>query len=70
MLLKLDAFCENSKLDTNANYYLRGVEYLRERHLEILGYKVVHINLNEWNSMYMNLPGAKNDYLRNLLQLS
>jgi hypothetical protein len=40
------------------------------RHLEILGFKVVHIKIQEWNSMYLNISGAKRNYLINLLQLS
>jgi hypothetical protein len=51
-------------------YYLKGQEHLKQRHLEILGYKVIHINYSEWNSMYMNVPGAKVNYLKNLLQIT
>lgn len=64
LLLKLDAFCDN---DAN---FLKGSESLKMRHLEILGYKVVHIKIQEWNSMYLNISGAKKNYLINLLQLS
>jgi len=49
---------------------MKGVEILRMRHLEILGYKVVHIRYNEWNSMYLNVEGAKLNYLKNLLKLT
>lgn len=61
LLLKIDSFCQNNRS------HLRGQEILRQRHLEILGYRVVQISYNEWNSMYMNLPGAKLNYLKKLL---
>lgn len=61
--MRLDAFCQN-----NSNQ-LRGPEILRERHLEMLGYKVVQVNHNEWNSLYMSVPGAKLNYLKGLLEI-
>lgn len=61
LLLKLDAFCENSF------YFLRGHETLRQRHLELLGYKVVHVKFHEWNSMHMNVSGEKLGYLKSLI---
>lgn len=64
LLLKIDAFCQNNRNQ------LRGQEILRERHLEMLGYKVVQVNYSEWNAMYMSVPGAKVTYLKNLLQLT
>ncbi|KAL5276542.1 hypothetical protein ACFFRR_002016 [Megaselia abdita] len=64
LLLKLDSFCENDLT------FLKGMEHLRTRHLEMMGYKVVHINVNDWNSMYMNVPGVKTNYLKCLLQIS
>lgn len=64
LLLKIDAFCQNNRSQ------IRGPETLRERHLEMLGYKVVQVNYNEWNSMYMNLPGARQNYLKELLQIA
>ncbi|KAM7353804.1 FAST kinase domain-containing protein 1, mitochondrial [Cochliomyia hominivorax] len=64
LLLKLDSFCEN---DLNA---LRGPESLKIKHLEMMGYKVLHINEHDWNSKYMNAPGAKQNYLKCLLQIS
>ncbi|XP_065357681.1 FAST kinase domain-containing protein 1, mitochondrial [Calliphora vicina] len=64
LLLKLDSFCEN---DLDA---LRGPESLKIKHLEMMGYKVVHINEHDWNSKYMNAPGAKQNYLKCLLQIS
>lgn len=48
---------------------MRGQEILRERHLEMLGYRVVQVSYSEWNAMYMNVPGAKVTYLKNLLQI-
>ncbi|XP_023166285.2 FAST kinase domain-containing protein 1, mitochondrial isoform X2 [Drosophila hydei] len=64
LLLKLDSFCEN---DLTA---LRGPESLKIKHLEMMGYKVLHINEHDWNSKYMNAPGAKANYLKCLLQIS
>ncbi|KNC23192.1 hypothetical protein FF38_07741, partial [Lucilia cuprina] len=64
LLLKLDSFCEN---DLNA---LRGPESMKIKHLEMMGYKVLHINEHDWNSKYMNVPGAKQNYLKCLLQIS
>lgn len=61
--MKLDSFCQNDHTQ------LRGPEVLRERHLEMLGYRVVQVNYNEWNSMYMSVPGAKMNYLKGLLQI-
>ncbi|XP_005177835.3 FAST kinase domain-containing protein 1, mitochondrial isoform X1 [Musca domestica] len=64
LLLKLDSFCAN---DLNA---LRGPDSLKIKHLEMMGYKVLHINEHDWNSKYMNAPGAKTKYLKCLLQIS
>ncbi|KAH8404356.1 hypothetical protein KR222_004911 [Zaprionus bogoriensis] len=64
LLLKLDSFCEN---DLTA---LRGPDSLKIKHLEMLGYRVLHINEHDWNSKYMNAPGAKANYLKCLLQIS
>lgn len=63
LLLKRDAFCQND------NRQVRGPQILRERHLEMLGYKVVQVNYSEWNAMYMNVPGAKMNYLKGLLEI-
>lgn len=63
LLLKIDAFCQNNRNQ------LRGREILRQRHLEMLGYRVVQISFNDWNAMYMSLPGAKLNYLKKLLQI-
>jgi hypothetical protein len=63
LLLKFDMFCNN---DINR---LRGSELLRTRHLEILGYRVLHLRINDLNSLYHNF-GAKIKYLKNLLQLT
>lgn len=61
LLLNSDSFCQNDFQN------VRGKEALKERHLEIMGFKVVQINYKQWNSMYMNLPGAKSDYVKDLL---
>lgn len=60
LLLRLDMFCNN---DINR---LRGSELLRTRHLEILGYRVIHLKINDLNSLYHNF-GAKIKYLKKLL---
>ncbi|XP_030377420.1 uncharacterized protein LOC115626256 isoform X2 [Scaptodrosophila lebanonensis] len=64
LLLRLDSFCEN---DLTA---LRGPESLKIKHLEMMGYKVLHINEHDWNSKYMLAPGAKANYLKCLLQIA
>lgn len=63
LLLRMDMFCDN---DINR---LRGPEILRTRHLEMLGYRVIHIKIGDYNSLYHNM-GAKMNYLKNLLQLT
>lgn len=44
LLLKPSAY-------TKINVQLKGRYQLKTRHLEILGYKVLPINLSEWNSL-------------------
>ncbi|XP_031618149.1 FAST kinase domain-containing protein 1, mitochondrial-like [Contarinia nasturtii] len=44
----------------------RGIDILQERHLSILGYIVIQICYREWNSIYMDLPGAREEYLQNI----
>jgi len=56
-------FCDN---DINR---LKGSELLRMRHLEMLGYRVVHVKIKDFNALYKNFS-AKIKYLKNLLQLS
>ncbi|GAB0092173.1 uncharacterized protein DMENIID0001_071490 [Sergentomyia squamirostris] len=63
LLHNQEAFCANSK-------HLRGFEQLRQRHLEILGYRVLHLAQNDWNSMYLSVPGAKSRFLRKLLNVT
>ncbi|CAD6997622.1 unnamed protein product [Ceratitis capitata] len=63
LLLRLDSFCKN---DLTA---LRGPEHLRTKHLEMMGYKVIHINEHDWNTKYMNSPKTKTNYLKCLLQI-
>ncbi|XP_014096541.2 uncharacterized protein [Bactrocera oleae] len=63
LLLRLDSFCEN---DLTA---LRGPEHLKTKHLEMMGYKVIHINEHDWNTRYMNSPEIKTKYLKYLLQI-
>lgn len=55
------AYCNNEKR------WLKGETLLQERHLGILGYKVIQLCYREWNSMYMNLPGAKLNHLKCML---
>ncbi|XP_063703033.1 uncharacterized protein LOC134832796 [Culicoides brevitarsis] len=57
------AFCENST-------DLKGSEALKKYHLEVLGYKVVVLMHRDWYSMYLNLPGARQEYLKRLLGVS
>lgn len=46
----------------------RGEEQLEERHLGILGFDVIQICYRDWNKMHMNLPGAKETFLRKILK--
>ncbi|XP_022168362.1 FAST kinase domain-containing protein 1, mitochondrial isoform X1 [Myzus persicae] len=46
---------------------MRGLSKLKQRHLEILGYRVVWIKKSIWNSMFMTEPEAKLSYLKSLI---
>ncbi|XP_041376101.1 FAST kinase domain-containing protein 1, mitochondrial-like [Gigantopelta aegis] len=50
-------FCLNSR-------HLKGDNFLRRRHLEIMGYKVVEIPHYTWNSMALSDWTGKTNYLR------
>lgn len=63
LLLSNKVFCDNDI------HRLRGSELLRMRHLEMMGYRVIHVKINDLNSLYKNVK-AKIKYLRNLLQLT
>lgn len=63
LLLNNKVFCDN---DFNR---LKGSELLRMRHLEMLGYRVIHVKISDFNALYKNVK-AKLKYLRNLLQLT
>lgn len=47
-----------------------GEQQLQERHLGILGFNVIQIFYGDWNKMHMNLPGAKETFLRKLLKVN
>lgn len=57
----------NHSFRFNETKGLRGFDRLQERHLSILGYNVVQICYREWNSIHMNLPGARENFLRSFL---
>lgn len=63
LLLSNRVLCDN---DINR---IKGSELLRMRHLEMMGYRVIHVKLHEFNSLYANIS-AKIKYLKNLMQLS
>lgn len=63
LLLNRKMLCDN---DSNR---LRGSELLRMRHLEMMGYRVVHLKVTEFKLMYKNVA-AKVKYIKNLLQLT
>lgn len=46
---------------------MRGLSKIKQRHLEMLGYKVIWIKKSFWNSMFMAEPEAKLSYLKSLL---
>lgn len=47
--------------------HMRGLKLLRHRQLEILGYRVVGIPYNHWNSLALSTPEAKTNYLKQKL---
>lgn len=57
----------NKSYCLNKEKRLRGFDRLEERHLAILGYNVIQICYREWNSMHMNLPGARENFLKQFL---
>jgi FAST kinase-like protein, subdomain 2/RAP domain len=59
----------NKVLCDNDLSRIRGPEMLRMRHLEMLGYKVIHVKISEFSSLFNNVS-AKIKYLKNLLQLT
>jgi FAST kinase-like protein, subdomain 2/RAP domain len=59
----------NRVLCDNDIHRVKGSELLRMRHLEMMGYRVVHVKSYEFNSLYENVS-AKIKYLKNLLQLT
>lgn len=62
LLLNRKMLCDN---DSNR---LRGSELLRMRHLEMMGYRVVHLKVNDFKLMYRNVA-ARVKYIKGLLQL-
>lgn len=46
---------------------LRGYLKMKQRHLEILGYRVIWIRKSVWNSMFMSEPDAKTLYVKSLI---
>lgn len=46
---------------------MKGLSKMKQRHLEILGYRVIWIKKSIWNSMFMTEPDAKLSYLRSLI---
>jgi FAST kinase-like protein, subdomain 2/RAP domain len=59
----------NRVLCDNDIHRIKGSELLRMRHLEMMGYRVIHVKMHEFNSLYANVS-AKIKYLKNLLRLS
>lgn len=48
---------------------MKGFSKMKQRHLEILGYRVMWIKKSIWNSMFMTEPEAKLSYLKSLIWL-
>lgn len=63
LLLSNRVFCDN---DTTR---LKGSELLRMRHLEMLGYRVIHVKLSDLTQLYKSVAG-KLKYMQNLLRLT
>uniref|UniRef100_A0A8C7ZUK3 FAST kinase domains 1 n=1 Tax=Oryzias sinensis TaxID=183150 RepID=A0A8C7ZUK3_9TELE len=51
------SFCKNS-------HHMKGETLMRQRHLEILGYRVIQIPHFEWNSMELSTVDAWKEYLK------
>ncbi|VVC40572.1 RAP domain,FAST kinase-like protein, subdomain 2 [Cinara cedri] len=49
------------------DHEMKGHCKLKQRHLEILGYRVIWIKKSIWNSMFMTEPNAKLSYLKSLI---
>lgn len=62
LILSSRVFCDN---DMNR---LKGAELLRMRHLEMLGYRVIHIKSTDFNLMYKSVA-SKLKYLKSILKL-
>lgn len=58
-----------SSFNGHAGGLTLGLAHLKERHLQILGYHVVLISNNDWHKIYMNLPDAKEKFLKNKFKL-
>lgn len=63
LILSSKMLCDN---DVNR---LRGSELLRMRHLEMMGYRVVHLKVNDFKLMYRNVA-EKVKYIKSLLRLN
>lgn len=63
LMLNNKMLCDN---DLNR---LKGSELLRMRHLEMLGYRVVHVKTKDFTCLYRNVS-AKIKFLKNLLQIA
>ena len=55
---------------TNTVSQLCGEQQLKQRHLEMLGYRVIGISNSLWNSMYMSEIETKIRYLREKLGMT
>lgn len=40
---------------------------MKQRHLEMMGYRVISISDSLWNAMYMAEPKAKLNHVKNLI---
>uniref|UniRef100_A0A1B6H809 RAP domain-containing protein n=1 Tax=Homalodisca liturata TaxID=320908 RepID=A0A1B6H809_9HEMI len=57
----------NADSYTNCEHRLKGYHQMKQRHLEILGYRVIGLSDSLWNSMFMTEPKAKQEYLQKLI---
>lgn len=60
---------ENGSYCVNSDTVLRGQEKLKQRHLEMLGFNVIQIQYRDWNKTQMNLPNAKQTFLKKILNI-
>ncbi|NWR43596.1 FAKD1 protein, partial [Regulus satrapa] len=60
-------FLDSKAFSKDSSRHLKGEPAVKQRHLEMLGYRVVQIPHFEWNSMVLSTKGEQLEYLRQQL---